>query len=164
MKRIVILGRGAAGKSTLARQLGEMTGLPTTELDKLFWQSGLAPMLPAEWAALQEQLAQKESWILDGDLGAHDVVEVRLRAADTVILLDFGLVRCTWRAWRRARERADFWDWVLSYRRDSVPHLKAMIARYSPNATVHILRTPNALKQFLSDMARQLGTAGHGRR
>jgi adenylate kinase family enzyme len=164
MKRIVILGRGAAGKSTLARQLGEMTGLPTTELDKLFWQSGLAPTLPAEWTALQEALAQKERWILDGDLGAHDVVDVRLRAADTVILLDFGLVRCTWRALRRARERADFWHWVLAYRRHSVPHLKAMIARYSPNATVHILRTPSALKQFLSETARQLGTAGDGRR
>jgi adenylate kinase family enzyme len=159
MKRVVILGRGAAGKSTLARQLGEMTGLPTTELDKLFWQSGLAPPLQAEWAALQEQLTQKDSWILDGDLGPHDVVEVRLRAADTVILLDFGLVRCTWRALRRARERADFWHWVLTYRRDSVPHLKAMIARYSSNATVHILRSPTALKQFLSDTARQLGTA-----
>src|SRR3954467_2495947 len=159
MKRIVILGRAAAGKSTLARQLNEMTGLPTIELDKLFWQSGLAPTPPAEWAASQKQLAQEESWILDGDLGAHDVVEVRLRAADTVILLDFGLLRCTWRALRRARERADFWHWLLTYRRDSVPNLKAMIARYSPTATVHILRTPNALKQFLSDIALQLGTA-----
>jgi adenylate kinase family enzyme len=164
MKRVVILGRGAAGKSTLARQLGEMTGLPTTELDKLFWQSGLAPTQRAEWTAFQQQLARKDSWILDGDLGPHDVVEVRLRAADTVILLDFGLVRCTWRALRRARERAAFWLWVLTYRRDSVPHLRAMIARHSPNATVHILRSPTAVKQFLSDMARQFGTTGGGPR
>jgi hypothetical protein len=139
-----------------------MTGLPTTELDKLFWHSGLAPTLRAEWTALQEQVVQKDSWILDGDLGPHDVVEVRLRAADTVILLDFGLVRCTWRALRRARERADFWLWVLTYRRDSAPHLRAMIARHSPNATVHILRRPTAVKQFLSDVARQFGTAGDG--
>jgi adenylate kinase family enzyme len=154
MKRVVILGRGAAGKSTLARRLGEMTGLPTIELDKLFWQSGLAPTLPAEWAALQEQVTRNDSWILDGDLGPNDVVEVRLRAADTVVLLDFGLARCAWRALRRARERADFWLWVVTYRRDSVPQLRAMIARHSPNATVHILRSPTAVKRFLSDVAR----------
>jgi len=28
MKRVVILGRGASGKSTLAASLGEITGLP----------------------------------------------------------------------------------------------------------------------------------------
>jgi hypothetical protein len=160
MERVVILGRGAAGKSTLARQLGELTGLPVTELDKVFWQSGLAPTRRAEWTALQEQLAQKDRWILDGDLGPHDVVEVRLRAADTVILLDFGLVRCTWRALRRARERADFWLWVLAYRRDSVPHLRAKISQHASDATVHILRSPTAVNQFLSTAARQFGTTG----
>ena len=158
MKRVVILGRGAAGKSTLARQLGEMTGLPVTELDKLFWQSGLAPTQRAEWTELQEQLAQKDSWILDGDLGPYDVVEVRLRAADTVVLLDFGLLRCSWRALCRARERADFWLWVLAYRRDCVPHLRAMISRHAPDASVHILRSPSAVKQFLRTVGRQFGT------
>jgi len=157
MRRVVILGRGAAGKSTLARQLSEMTGLPATELDKLFWRSGLKPTERTRWIELQEQLAQNDSWILDGDLGPHDVVEVRLRAADTVILLDFGLVRCTWRALRRAREGADFWLWVFTYRRDSVPRLKAMIPRYAPTATVHILRRPSAVKRFLRDVARQFG-------
>jgi adenylate kinase family enzyme len=160
MERVAILGRGAAGKSTLARQLGELTGLPVTELDKLFWQSGLTPTQHAEWAAVQEQLARKNRWILDGDLGPHDVVEVRLRAADTVILLDFGLIRCTWRALRRARERADFWLWVLAYRRDSVPHLRAMISQHAPAATVHILRSPSAVKRFLGTVARQFGTTG----
>ena len=164
MERVAVLGRGAAGKSTLARQLGELTGLPVTELDKLFWQSGLTPTQRAEWSALQEQLARKDRWILDGDLGPHDVVEVRLRAADTVILLDFGFIRCTWRAVRRARERADFWLWVLAYRRRSIPHLRAMISQHAPAATVHILRSPSAVKQFLGSVARQFGTSGDSSR
>lgn len=36
MMRVVILGRGASGKSTLARTLGAITRLPVIELDKIF--------------------------------------------------------------------------------------------------------------------------------
>jgi adenylate kinase family enzyme len=39
MQRVVILGRGGAGKSRLTRQLGEITGLPVVELDKIFWRA-----------------------------------------------------------------------------------------------------------------------------
>ena len=45
MQRVVILGRGGAGKSTLARRLGELVGLPVIELDKHFWQPGLVPLI-----------------------------------------------------------------------------------------------------------------------
>jgi hypothetical protein len=41
--------------------------------------------------AIQEKLVAAEGWIMDGDLGPYDAVEVRLRAADTIIFLDFSL-------------------------------------------------------------------------
>jgi adenylate kinase family enzyme len=107
MKRVVILGRGTSGKSTLARRLGEITGLPVIELDKVFWRPGLAATPRDQWVVVQEKLVAKDGWIMDGDLGPYDVVEVRLRAADTIIFLDFSLVRCAWRAVLRSRERAD---------------------------------------------------------
>jgi hypothetical protein len=49
---------------------------------------------------------------MDGDLGSYDVVDVRLRVADTIVFLDFSRLRCAWRAFRRLRERADFWHWL----------------------------------------------------
>ena len=101
----MILGPGAAGKSALAAWLGEITGLPVIELDKWFWRAGLAATSPDQWAAIQRELVQQEAWIMDGDLGPYDVPDVRLRAADTVIFLDFPRVRCAWRAVRRSRER-----------------------------------------------------------
>ena len=154
MKRVVILGRGAAGKSTLARQLGEVAGLPVVELDKIFWRPGLFPTPRGEWIQLQERLIQKEAWVLDGDLGPYDAVEVRLRAANTIILLDFSLFRCAWRALRRAPERSDFWRWLLSYRRQSVPRLRNAISRYASKADLHVIRSPRALKEFMVDVAR----------
>ena len=94
MRRVVILGPGASGKSTLAIHLSEITRLPVTELDKVFWRPGLAATPRDQWIKVQERLVEENRWIIDGDLGPYDAVEVRLQAADTIIFLDFSLVRC----------------------------------------------------------------------
>ena len=75
MERVVILGRGGAGKSTLAVALGAVTGLPVIELDKHFWGPGLEAMPPEKWATVQGELARADRWIMDGDLGPYDVLD-----------------------------------------------------------------------------------------
>src|ERR1035438_6532 len=82
VKRVVILGPGGSGKSTLAVRLKEITGLPVIELDKVFWRPGLEVTPRHLWVKIQEDLIERPEWIVDGDLGPHDAVEVRLRAAD----------------------------------------------------------------------------------
>ncbi len=150
MKRVVIIGRGASGKSTLAVCLGEITGLPVIELDKVFWRPGLVATPRDQWVAVQERLVAEEGWIMDGDLGPYDAVEVRLRAADTILFLDFSLLRCGWRAIRRSRERADFWRWLLAYRWQSRPILMQAIANHTIKADLRIFRNPKALRRFVA--------------
>jgi adenylate kinase family enzyme len=154
MKRVVILGRGASGKSTLAKRLGEITSLPVVELDKIFWRPGLVATSREDWVAAQELLITKEEWIIEGDLGQLDFVETRLRSADTVIFLDFSFMRCAWRAIRRSRERVDFWWWVLAYRWKDRPILLKAIANHAPDAALHVLRGPKALKKLVDEVAR----------
>ena len=153
MKRVIVVGPGAAGKSTLAARLGEITRLPVIELDKLFWRPGLAPTPQAEWAAIQRQLAAQESWIMDGDLGPYDVLSIRLHAADAIVFLDFSPFRCAWRAIRRSPERADFWKWLLLYRRRSRPALRQAIAAHAGDAAVYVLPTPRAVRRFIANIA-----------
>jgi adenylate kinase family enzyme len=150
VQRVVILGPGASGKSTLAVRLGQITGLPVIELDQRFWRPELAATPPAEWAARQRELARRETWIMDGDLGPYDVLDVRLRAADTIIFLDFSRLRCAWRAVRRSRERAGFWRWLWSYRRRSRPLIQRSIAAHADHADLHVLATPRAVERFLA--------------
>jgi adenylate kinase family enzyme len=155
MRRVVILGPGCSGKSTLALRLGEITGLPVVELDKVFWQPGLVATPREQWVEIQRVLIRDHGWILDGDLGPYDAVEVRLQAADTIVFLDFSVVRCAWRAVRRSGERADFWFWLLRYRQQSRPFLIDAIARHAPRAVLRVLRNPKALKRFLTDVSRR---------
>ena len=149
MKHVIVIGRGASGKSTLARRLSEISQLPVIELDKIFWQPGLVATPREQWIVIQEKLAAKPEWIMDGDLGPYDAIEARLRRADTIIFLDFSLVRCVWRAIRRSRERLDFWQWVFSYRRKYRPQLLATISQHAPNVNLMIFSSPGSLQRFL---------------
>ena len=153
MRRVVILGRGGAGKSALSRQLSDLTGIPAVELDSLFWQPGSTPMDPSRWAACQQELIQRDRWILDGDLGPYDTaLSARLRAADTIVILDFPFLRCAWRTLRRGREQAEYWRWVWAYRRRSLPDIMRAISSEAPGAKLYVLRNPAMVQCFVAEV------------
>ena len=148
MQRVVILGRGGAGKSTFARKLGEATGLPVIELDKYFWQPGLVPTPRERWAEILRELASGDRWILDGDLGRYDDLHARLQRADTVVILDFSVWLCVKRAVRRSRETFEFWWWLLSWRRRDLPKIQRAIAAQAAHADIRIFSRPEELERF----------------
>ena len=150
---MVILGRGGSGKSRLAATLREITRLPVIELDKIFWRQGLAATPRDEWIKTQQRLVEEERWIMDGDLGPYDAVEVRLRAADTIILLDFSFARCAWRTLRRGHERSDFWRWLVAYRWRSRPKLMEAISKHASGADLYVIRSPKALTRLVAKLA-----------
>lgn len=161
VRKVVILGRGGAGKSALSRQLSDITGIPAVELDALFWQPGPTPMDSSRWAVCQHKLVQRSRWILDGDLGLYDTaLEVRLRAADTIVVLDFSLLRCAWRTLRRGHEQVEYWRWVWAYRRHSLPDVMRAISSEAPHAKLCVLRNPAMVQRF-ADEARQTAAKEH---
>ena len=154
MKRVVILGPGGAGKSTLARRLGVLLDLPVVELDRHFWRSDLQPMSKEEWRTVQADLTQPARWIMDGDLGPYDVVQPRLERADTLVVLEFARWRCVWRSVRRSRQRLDFWRWLWTWRTKSRPRLLSAIADHAGQADIKVLRNPAAVERWLDEIKR----------
>lgn len=92
MERIMIIGCGGAGKSTLARQLGEKTGLPVVHLDKLFWKPGWESLSQEEFDLVHQEAISRERWIIDGNFDR--TIPQRLSRCDTVLYLDFSRWAC----------------------------------------------------------------------
>ena len=125
------------------------------ELDRVFWRPGLTETPRGQWVEVQRGLIEGSESIMDGDFGPYDAIKVRLRAADTIIFLDFAFVRCAWRAIRRSRERLDFWLWLFRYRSQSRPFLIKAMRTDAPAAAIRVLRNPQAVRLFVVDVARR---------
>ncbi len=69
VKRVAVVGSGGAGKSTLARELGQRTGIPVIHLDEHFWKPGWVATAAEEWRAVQNDLLAADCWIVDGNYG-----------------------------------------------------------------------------------------------
>lgn len=99
MERILIIGCGGAGKSTLARQLGEKLNLPVVHLDSIFWLPGWVEMEKDEFDARIRTEMAKETWILDGNY--NRTLPERIARCDTIIYLDFSRTACLYGIFKR---------------------------------------------------------------
>jgi adenylate kinase family enzyme len=175
MRRIAIIGSGGAGKSTLARALGECLGLEVVHLDTLYWKSGWKETPTPTWTTIQENLVGRPSWIIDGNYGK--TMDIRLRAADTVIFLDMPRKLCLWRALKRrvryhGRCRPDltpgcpeqldpaFLRWIWDYPKKKRPGVLEKLATYRGEKTIIHLKSPRAVRRFLRGLEQP---AEHGK-
>ena len=163
MKRIVIIGCGGAGKSTLAQRLGEKLNIPVVHLDKLFWTPGWVSLPPEEFDPLVEAELGKECWIMDGNF--NRTMPARLEKCDTVIYLDFSRFACLRGVAKRilttygqvrpdmgegCPERIDleFLKWVWIFNKNKRQGNYDLIARY-PNVKLIVLKNRREVKRFL---------------
>lgn len=99
MKKVIIIGCPGSGKTTLAKALGEKTGLDVVHLDKLQWKGNWETVRGEEFDARLVREMEKDSWIIDGNY--NRTIPLRLKYCDTVIFLDFPMWLSLWGAFSR---------------------------------------------------------------
>ena len=69
MKRIIVIGSPGAGKSTFARQLRDITGLPLYYLDIIWHLPDRTTITKDEFDQKLMNILKTDSWIIDGNYG-----------------------------------------------------------------------------------------------
>jgi adenylate kinase family enzyme len=165
VKRILVIGTGGSGKTTVARRLAQRTGLPLIHLDALYWRSGWQPTPTDDWRAKVQTLISRDAWIIDGNYGG--TLDARLEACDTVVFLDLPRLVCLWRVLRRqvrhfgqvrpelppgCRERLswEFLAWIWTYPARRRSDILRRLAALDKRKRVAILRSSAAIDEFLA--------------
>ncbi len=161
-RRILVLGSSGSGKTTFSLRLASILELPVIHLDGCFWQPGWVSTSPAMWRAKVAELIQQPTWIMDGTY--ESTLEMRLAAADSVIVLERPRLVCLWRVLKRkmsidddrrpdapAGQKLDaaFLRYVWRYPRDSRPLIQTCRQRHGAEKTWITLNGDKQTTQWL---------------
>jgi hypothetical protein len=171
-QRVLVDGMMGSGKSTFARALAAMSGLPLIHLDVRYWKPGWVRPSDDEWRERQRALLAGESWIIDGNY--NETLALRLERAETVVFLETPWWLCASRAFVRGlrtpvgkmpdgcedslnrRLRVE-WGGVgkIWRNRHSEPeYARSEIFRHASDTTVHVLRSRREARAFLDAVRR----------
>lgn len=92
MRKVAVFGNAGAGKSTLARGLSDLTGIPLYPVDMMQYQVGGVRVSHDQYLKLHSEVLQRDTWIIDG-FGCRPSAWERFAAADTLVYIDLPLIR-----------------------------------------------------------------------
>lgn len=172
MKRVAIFGNAGGGKSTLARHLAEVTGLPLYVLDMMQFKAGGVAVPREEYLKAHAELLRQDEWIIDG-FGGVALAWERFASADTLVHVDLPLVTHGWRVTKRLikgvfadppgwPENSPLWSSTMSsYRvlwpchRGLTPKYRQLVTEAAASKRVHHLTSPAEMSAFIDAVKRE---------
>jgi len=166
MQRVAVFGNAGGGKSTLARRLAELTGLPLFPIDTMQWEAGGDKVPDDEYLRQHADILRGDQWIIDG-FGSVASAWERFAAADTLIYVDLPLVTHYWWVTKRFikgiyanpegwPDESPMWSSTReSYRviplchRHLTPKYRQLVADAAGSKRVHHLRSRAQMRRFL---------------
>jgi adenylate kinase family enzyme len=169
MRKVLVVGSGGAGKSTFARRLGGLLDIEVVHLDSLYWQAGWVETPKDVWAEMVAEAVRRDAWVMDGNYSG--TLDIRLKACDTLILLDMPRLTCLRRVWRRfiryrGRTRPDMtegceekldWEfilWIWNYPKKHRPKVLELMREHAAGKQMIRLRSPGEAERFLAAVKR----------
>jgi GTPase SAR1 family protein len=127
--KILVIGSPGAGKTEFTNRLANFLELPAFHLDDFYWLKDWNRPSRESWISKLNSLLKKEQWIIDGNY--FDTLDMRLSAANFVIYLDYPIILCIFRAFKRTLIRK-----FVS--RDSLPLAVREDSDYMPNIKLNL--------------------------
>lgn len=171
IQRIMIIGGAGSGKSSLAKKLGSISGLPVIHIDRIYWKPNWQFRERSEIAELTMAAASGDRWVFEGNFS--ETLPYRVERADMLIFLDISTPVRLWRVIKRlllhyGRTRPDmaegcvehfdwaFLRWVASYRKGGRIQALRLYAEAPAQLNKHHLQSARAVDAFVAAFEREI--------
>lgn len=160
MQKAIVIGSPGAGKSTFARALRDVTGLPLYYLDMLWHRPDQTTVSEREFDEKLHVLLSESRWIIDGNYSR--TLEMRLKYCDTVFLLDYPLELCLSGVesrigkaredlpWHETEFDREFRQYIMDFPRERLPQIYALLAKYQGSRDIFIFKSREESTAFLA--------------
>ena len=140
MERIIVIGGSGSGKSTFARKLRDVTGLPLYHLDNVFWNEDRTHVSREVFDRRLDVILSYKRYIIDGEYGR--TIERRIAAAETIFYFDIplkdrldGAVARVGKVhpdlpWTEESFDPDFEKWIRDYDTDQRPETLRLLEKH----------------------------------
>lgn len=166
LERIMVIGCPGAGKSTFARALRDITGLPLHYLDQIWHRADRTNISREEFDESLGRILEGERWIIDGNY--NRTLEMRLQRCDTVFWLDYPLDVCLAGAQSRVGQTREdmpwveetldpaFREWIENFARDHRPRISALLEQYGEGKEIIIFKSRGEAAAWLQGLPRHI--------
>lgn len=168
MKKVIIIGCPGSGKSTFAKKLKCVTGLPLYHLDMMYWNSDRTTVDKEVFMSRLKAAMSKPLWIIDGNYNSS--MELRLKECDTVFFLDYPTQVCikgietrigkprSDMPWIESGTDEEFAAFVRSFNEEIRPGVIELLQKYSSKSIV-IFSSREESEKYLAEL--DCGGKGH---
>ncbi len=170
MNRIMVIGCGGSGKTTISTKLNEISGIELIHLDQQYWLPNWVEPNKSDWRDRVSKLSEKERWIIDGNYGGS--MDIRLNKANTIIFMDRNRWLCLYRVFMRVianygKTRKDMgeacvekfsWKFMLyiyNYNKTKKPGILDKLNRLKKSKEIVILTSNKEIKNYLAEMRKR---------
>lgn len=168
-RRILCYGVCGSGKTTLAKDISQITGIPWHSVDDLTWEPGWVMVPEDQQREKIRSIIEQESWILDTAYGKW--IDLPLSRCELIVALDYSRFYSFCRLLKRTLQRAtdkklvcngniESWSQVCS--KDSILlwHMKSFSRKRErirnwetdSNRETAILRSPKRTQSWLDEL------------
>ncbi len=161
-EKIIVIGCPGAGKSTFARHLRDITGLPLHCLDMMYHNADRTHVTRDTFDTRLGDVLANDRYIIDGNY--RRTLERRLMHCDTVFFLDYPVEVCIAGAKARVGKVREDMPWVeetldeefrqtiLDYPEQQRPYIYELLTKHREGKEIIVFRSREEAAEYLNTL------------
>lgn len=162
MRKIIVIGCPGSGKSYFSKKLKDVLNYPIYHLDLIWNKPDKTTISREEFDKILNNIFLEDAWIMDGNY--QRTLEMRIKACDTIILLDFDLEVSLEGATSRVGQQRDDMPWqeeslneefknkILDFRNEKLPEIYKLLDEYKDEKEIFIFKNREESNKFIEDL------------